>query len=196
MFEVVVELGLKTWVAARCGIGGLDREHQRHQGLGDKAPAINAEMAALVRTTAESIGKRHRSPHSRARAAARKAAILPRFFSPGRLSTPEDTSTAAAPEMRTASGNSSAVSPPDSIHGQRPERPAISAQSTARTWPPDRGSDRYGGFASNSSRSSTSSYLAAASTNSGPAPATAFITGRPKRVLASATRSGLSPPWN
>src|ERR1700730_11583016 len=195
MVEVVVELGLKAWVAARCGIGGLDREHQRHQGLGDKAPAINAEMAALVRTTAKRVRNRcHSSPS--ARAAARKAAILPRFFSPGRLSTPEDTSTAAAPEMRTASGNSSAVSPPDSIHGQRQDRPAISAQSKARPLPPGRASDRYGCFASNSSRFATSSYPAAASTSSGPATATAFITGRPKRVLASATRSGLSPPWN
>src|SRR6266403_2115116 len=178
MFEVVVELGLEGGVAARCGIGGLDREHQRHQGLGDKAPAINAEMAALVRTTAESIGKRHRSPHPRARAAARKAAILPRFFSPGRLSTPEDTSTAAAPEMRTASGNISAVSPPDSIHGRRQDRPAIRAQSKARPLPPGNASGRRGGFASNSNRSATSSYRAAASTSSGPAIAIDLMTGR------------------
>ena len=62
-----------------------------------------------------------------------------------------------APEIRTASSNNSAVSPPDSIHGARQERPAISAQSKARPLPPGRGSGRRGGFASNSKTSATSS---------------------------------------
>src|SRR3984893_4113126 len=156
MVEVVVELGLKAWVAARCGIGGLDREHQRHQGLGDKAPAINAEMAALVRTTAKRVRNRcHSSPS--ARAAARKALILPGSFSPGRLSTPEETSTAAAPEMRTASGNSSAVNPPDSILRPRQDWPAPSPQPKASPLPPGSAFGRRGGFASNSNMSATSS---------------------------------------
>src|ERR1700730_16579643 len=157
MFEVVVELGLKAGLAGRRGIGGLDREHQRHQCLGDKPPPVNAEMPAIVRTAAEGIRDRHPWPHPSARAAARKAAILSRSFSPGRLSTPEETSTAAAPEMRTASGRSSGVSPPDSIHGRRQDRPASRAQSKARPLPPGKASDRGGGFASNSNRSATSS---------------------------------------
>src|SRR5438874_1875968 len=59
MFEVVVELGLEGRIAARGGISGLDREHQRHQGLGDKAPAIDAEMAALVGTAAKGVRSLH-----------------------------------------------------------------------------------------------------------------------------------------
>src|SRR5712691_3978007 len=117
MLEVVVELGLKAGVGASRGIGGLDRKHQRHQGLGDKAPAIDAEMAAFVGAAAKGVRNRHPSPHPSARAAARNAAILSRSFSPGRCSTPEETSTAAAPEICTASGRISAVNPPESIHG-------------------------------------------------------------------------------
>ena len=44
------------------------------------------------------------------------------FFIPGRVSTPEETSTAAEPEIRTASGSSAAFRPPDSIHGAAPLR--------------------------------------------------------------------------
>src|SRR6516225_6488744 len=83
-------------------------------------------------------------PHPSAWAAARKARILSRSFSPGRLSTPEETSTDAAPEIRTASGNSSAVKPPDSIHWRRQDRPAISPQSKARPLPPGSASLRRG----------------------------------------------------
>src|SRR5262249_19155585 len=88
-----------------------------------------------------------------ARAAARKARILARSFSPARLSTPEETSTAAAPEIRTASGSNSAVSPPDSIHGQRQVRPAIRPQSNERPLPPGNAWGRLGGLASNRRRS-------------------------------------------
>src|SRR5438309_7149307 len=59
MFEVVVELGLEAGISASCGVGRLDREHQRHQCLGDKAPAIDAEMAALVGTAAKGVRNRH-----------------------------------------------------------------------------------------------------------------------------------------
>ena len=48
MFEVIVEFALKAGIGAGLAIRRLDREDQRHQGLGDKAPAIDAEMAALV----------------------------------------------------------------------------------------------------------------------------------------------------
>ena len=61
MLEVVVELGLKVRVAARLGVGGLDRQDQRHQGLGDKAPTINSEMAMFVGPAAEGVRDLHRS---------------------------------------------------------------------------------------------------------------------------------------
>src|SRR6266851_7658945 len=54
----------------------------------------------------------------RERATWRNSRILSGSLSPGRRSTPDETSTAVAPEIRTASGKSSAVSPPDSIHGR------------------------------------------------------------------------------
>jgi hypothetical protein len=117
-------------------------------------------------------------------------------LSPGERSTPEETSTAPAPETRTASGSSAAVRPPDSIHGSRHSRPAISRQSNASPLPPGKASARRGGLASNSSMSASSSYRAAASTSSGPAMAIAFMIGRRKRRFAPATRPGLSLPWN
>src|SRR6516165_1095498 len=65
MGEVAVELGLERRIGA-CGvISLLDREHQRHQGLGDVAPAIDAEMAALVGTPAETVRNLHRSSSRR-----------------------------------------------------------------------------------------------------------------------------------
>src|SRR5262249_30247984 len=164
MFEVIVELGLKAGIFARRGVSGLDRQDQRHQCLGDKAPTIDSETAALVRTASETVGelRSHSAPSSRA--AARKALILSRSFSPRPFSTPDETSTGGAPERRIASGNSSAVKPPDSIHTRRQERPAIRPQSKARPLPPGSASGRRGGFASNSRKSATSSYRAATST--------------------------------
>src|ERR1700741_3024655 len=158
MLEVVVELGLKAGIGTCLSIGGLDGENERHQCLGDEAPPVDAKMAALVRPAAEGVRDPHPGPHPSARAAARKARILSRSFSPGRLSTPEETSTDSAPEIRTASGNSSAVKPPDSIHWQRQDRPAISPQSKARPLPPGSASRRHGGFASKSNKSAASSY--------------------------------------
>src|ERR1700751_996435 len=183
MFEGVVKFGLKTGIFARRGVSGLERGAERHKALAAKAPAIDAEMAALVRPSPEGIRDLHFHFYPSARAAARNAPILSRSFSPGRLSTPEETSTTVAPETRPASGKSSAVKPPDSIHSRRQERPAIRLQSNARPLPPGRASGRLGGVASNSSRLPTSSYRAALKTSSGPAMATAFITGRAKRSL-------------
>ncbi len=59
MLKVIVELGLKRRVCACSGIGRLDREHQRHQGFGDIAPAIDAEMAALVGSAAKRVRGLH-----------------------------------------------------------------------------------------------------------------------------------------
>ena len=56
MLKVMVELGLKGWVAARLGVSLLNRENQQHREiLGDKAATVNAEMAALVWPAAECI---------------------------------------------------------------------------------------------------------------------------------------------
>ena len=55
MLEVIVELGLKAGVSARLGVSLLDRENQRHQSLGDEAPAVTAEMAPFVRPAAKCI---------------------------------------------------------------------------------------------------------------------------------------------
>src|SRR5215472_7735828 len=107
MFERMVELGLKARILARLSIGGLDSENQRHQSFGNKTTAIDAEMPTLVRPAPQRVGDRRLHAHPSARAAAMKARILPRSFRPGRLSTPEETSTILAPEIRTASGNSS-----------------------------------------------------------------------------------------
>src|SRR6516165_12653961 len=60
MLKIIVELGLKAGVLEGLGVGRLDRENQRHQGLGDKAPAINAKMPAFIRTGAEGIRNLHR----------------------------------------------------------------------------------------------------------------------------------------
>ena len=46
--EQIVELGLEGRIGLGVGIGLLQVEDQRHQRLGDEAPAIEAEMAALV----------------------------------------------------------------------------------------------------------------------------------------------------
>ncbi len=62
MLEVIVEFGLKRRIGAGLAIGRLDLEHQRHQGLGDKAAAIYAEMTPLVGTAAETVRNLHRSP--------------------------------------------------------------------------------------------------------------------------------------
>ena len=48
MLQVVVELALEGGIAPRRVIGALDLEDQRHQRLGDEAPAEPAEMAAVV----------------------------------------------------------------------------------------------------------------------------------------------------
>ncbi|MGF6146943.1 Uncharacterised protein [Kingella potus] len=99
----------------------------------------DAACAVLRRTRIPSFGKnvdllqaetraslwRHTLRHYRARglgfqtaaAARRNAAIFAASFTPAALSTPPDTSTAAAPDSRTAAATLSGVSPPASTHG-------------------------------------------------------------------------------
>src|SRR5439155_19824723 len=62
MVEVIVELGLKARVGLRRVIGGLDREDQRHQGLGDKTSAIEPEMTARIRPAAKGVRCLHLRP--------------------------------------------------------------------------------------------------------------------------------------
>ena len=59
-------------------------------------------------------------------------------FSPGRLSTPEETSTMPAPVRRMASATLSGVSPPDSTNGTSPSIPSSSRQSNGAPLPPGR----------------------------------------------------------
>src|SRR5205085_5821451 len=55
MIEVVAELGVEIRVVLRGVVGGLDLKNQRHQRLGDKPAAVEAEMALRVRPAAIGI---------------------------------------------------------------------------------------------------------------------------------------------
>src|SRR4029077_20596155 len=112
--DIIREMPVHFLLEFRIGLGrriGLFQiEDQRHQRLGDKAAAIDAEMAALVGAGAERIGlgQGHAltfaaSAASAARAARMKALILSGSFSPGARSTPEETSTPGARVMCSAS---------------------------------------------------------------------------------------------
>src|SRR5690606_27112857 len=91
-------LGLIGGIVLRLIIGALQFEHERHQGLGDEAAAIDAEMTMLVGTEAQAVGLvTHETFSCRGRTAARARAtkdrILSGLFSPGVVSTPDETST-------------------------------------------------------------------------------------------------------
>ena len=100
-----------------------------------------------------------------------------------------------APEIRTASGSSAAVSPPDSIHGTRHampgDQPPVEREAVAARQRVGRGAAAWRRTAAY--RRSLRSSEAAEHVMRRRRSAIAFITGRPKRALASATRSGLSP---
>ena len=114
-------------------------------------------------------------------------------FTPGSLSTPDETSTAAAPVRRTASATLPACRPPESNHGSGHSVPVSSRQSKLTALPPGSG-EPFGGLASNSNRSAAPKYWLAFSTSAGSAMEAAFHTGRPKLAFTSATRSGVSFP--
>src|SRR5829696_9129461 len=125
MGEVGGHLGLEGRVVLRLVIGLLQLEDERHQRLGDEAPAEDAEMPALVRAGAEGVGlglsgqatlslALSRSAQA-ARAARTKASIFAGSFSPGRRSTPEETSSARAPVSPIAAATFSGARPPDSM---------------------------------------------------------------------------------
>src|SRR6185437_3905483 len=144
-------------------IGALEREDQRHQRLGDKAAAVDAEMPALVGAGAEGIWPLHghciaafdrSSGSSSSRTARMNSRILAGSFSPGLRSTPDDTSTPGALVMRNASATLPASSPHDSMNGIRESTPASSVQSNGVPSPPGRVAS-LGGRASKISRSAT-----------------------------------------
>src|SRR6185369_10954429 len=124
---MAVHLGLEFCIGLGLGIGPLQIEDQRHQRLGDKAAAVNAEMAALIGTAAIGVqlsrfGAGTHEALARTRGAAAFAAWMKRLtkarsFSPGPRSTPDETSTRAAPVSKMASPTVSGVSPPDKAKG-------------------------------------------------------------------------------
>src|SRR5215813_8533896 len=136
MFEVIVEIGLKAGIFARRGVSSLDRQDQRHQGLGDKAPAIDAEMAALVRSATKGVRDLHPQFSPKRPGSGKKCPDLVEILFPRTVfDTGGDIDRRRAGNA-SASGNSSGVKPPDSIHTRRQERPAIRPQSKARPLPP------------------------------------------------------------
>src|SRR5471032_2305683 len=117
--EVAVHFFLKFRVGLGGGVGLFQLQNVRHQRLGDKAAAIDAEMAALVGAGAERIGQRrgHAFTLAALRAARMKARILSGSLTPGLLSTPDDTSTPGALVMAIACATLPASSPADSMKG-------------------------------------------------------------------------------
>ena len=57
--QIAIHLFLEVEVGLRRGVGFFQFKHERHQRLGDKAPAIDAEMAVFVRTGTERIELLH-----------------------------------------------------------------------------------------------------------------------------------------
>ncbi len=138
------KLGVELRVGLRRLVGALQFEDQRHQRLGDEAAAEDAEVPALVGSAAERVelgvlrllacrrlvcrdhvyracgailfkGLRPHRASLAVFAARRKRPISSTSFSPGRLSTPEETSTAVAPVRRMASATFEGVRPPASM---------------------------------------------------------------------------------
>jgi len=60
--EVAVHLLLECRIGLRLRIGVFEIEDERHQRLGDEAAAIDAEMAVLIRPSAEGVGALHAHP--------------------------------------------------------------------------------------------------------------------------------------
>src|SRR4051812_32359670 len=166
MGQVGGHLGLEGRVGLGLAVGLLELEDQRHQRLGDETAAEDAEMPAFVRAGAEGVGLRlsgHATlslglsrPAQAARAARTKRSIFSGSFSPGRRSTPEETSSARTQLSAIAAATLSGASPPDNMTASAGSSPATSRQSKATPLPPGSASALFGGFASRSSRSATS----------------------------------------
>ena len=137
MGEKPVQFLLERWILFRCLIGFLKLQQQRHQGLGDKAPAIGAKMSGGIGTGTQGVGQ---CVHARTVcfAAATKSAIRVGLLTPGALSTPDDTSTIFAPLTAMARAIFSGVRPPAKNQGRAKVRPFNICQSKAAPWPPGR----------------------------------------------------------
>src|ERR1700683_4757908 len=201
--EIAVHLLLKLRVGFGSEVSLLQLQNQRHQRFSDKAAAVKPEMPVIVRPGAKRIGSgdihaglaagfatRRFSP---SRAARTKARILPISFCPAARSTPEDTSTPGAEVMRNASATFAAFSPPESMKGTPGCRSCRRRQSKGLPSPPGRVAS-CGARASNNRRSTSGAYMAAPATSALSSTAMAFITGKPKRFLSTAIRSGCSLP--
>src|SRR5690606_28116230 len=140
--------------------GRVQLVDQRHQGFGHEAAAIGAETAFGVGPAVRLGGIGEDCVHERQSfagrrrnqdrdTASRKAWIRSGSLTPGALSTPEETSTMGAPEIRTASATFSGDSPPARNQFAGSARFCISVQSNEAPTPPGR-SAPWGGLASNS----------------------------------------------
>ena len=200
-------------------IGLLDRQDQRHQRLGDIAPAIDAEMAARVRARRdrcsvsassllrEDAPRRHgghgemrprsvSSWHQSVRATAEIRGFCPgpcRRGGARRRRTHRPRSRRKSAPPRAAAPRS--ARPTASTAGASDARRSAASRTRGRCRPAAR---RRGAAASRRTAADRRSLRSARrpSTSSAAAIGIAFMTGRPKRALTSATRSGLSLPWN
>ena len=111
MREQIVKLRTKRRIDLSRLIFALKLKHQWHQRFGDIAPAEFAEMAVLIGAGAKRIGLVHND------AALSNAAILSTSFTPGALSTPDETSISVAPVVAAACVILAASIPPARIHG-------------------------------------------------------------------------------
>src|SRR5690606_35773178 len=157
VLQIAVQLGLEARVRLGRLIGRLQFVDQRHQGLGHETAAIGAEAAVSVGPGVD-IGEKcvheRQSFAGRRRnqdrdTALRKAWIRSGSLTPGALSTPEETSTIGAPEIRTASVRFSGDSPPARNQFAGSARLRIRVQSNDAPTPPGK-SAPFGGLASNS----------------------------------------------
>src|SRR5262249_18240188 len=121
--QIAIHLLPERGIVLGFGVSLLELEDDRHQRLGNEAAAVDAEVSALVRPGAERVGfvldgharLATRGVSSASRAARMKARILSGSFTPGARSTPDDTSTAGARVIRSASATLPGSSPPDSM---------------------------------------------------------------------------------
>ena len=220
MVEVIGQLGVEVRVVPGRVVGLLDRQDQRHQRLGDIAPAIDAEMAARVRPAAIGVRCLHHFLAARCTTETRrhgelllsclrvfvliKAAGDGQEFADLLRVLVAGAALDAGGHIDRASRRKSA---PPRAAARRSARPTAStagatrARRSAASRTRDRcrpAARRRGAAASRRTAADRRSLRSARrpSTSSAAAIAIAFMTGRPKRALTSATRSGLSLPWN
>src|SRR4029078_2193459 len=109
MGEQPRQFRLEGGILFRGLIGLFQRQHQRHQGLGDEASAIGAKMAMTVGTRAPRIGNPVHAVCLLIVAAWMKSRMACASFTPGALSTPEETSTSFAPDKAMARATLSGI---------------------------------------------------------------------------------------